>query len=47
MDKLDLAIEGKGIKQDRLTSFLNELKYIRSNIVDIHKKSRVKFYDNT
>lgn len=44
--KLDIVIEGRGLKQDKLTSFLNELRHIRNNMVQIHKKSRVEYYVN-
>ena len=46
MNKLDIVIEGRGLKQDKLTSFLNELRLVRDNMVEIHKKSRVEYYVN-
>ncbi len=45
-DKLNTAVHIKGITHGKLITFLDELKHIRDNMAEIHKKSKVKYYIN-
>lgn len=44
VDKLDKVIKVKGMSQDKLTSFLNELRCVHDTLEDAYKKTSKKYY---
>ncbi|MGR3220139.1 MAG: hypothetical protein ACUZ8H_10035, partial [Candidatus Anammoxibacter sp.] len=46
MAKLDTSMQIKGVSQDNLSSFLDQLQSVHSTLVDAYKKTSVEYYTN-
>ncbi len=46
MAKLDTSMKVKNVSQNKLTSFVNELRHLHDTLVDAYKKTSLEYYAN-